>query len=79
MSTPLNEELDRLLVLIRQLAPMTQHEQEEQQMCFAYGNLAASTNHKPTYRAFQSVALFDLHWTVAEFNAWAAERAWWVR
>jgi hypothetical protein len=51
---------------------------QAQCLSFAYGNLACTTNHKPTRSAFRKVAL-DLGVTEEEFEVWAREREWWER
>ena len=60
------------------LPPMTNEETEEQAMCFAYGNLACSTNHKPTREAFASFCR-DAGWADERFERWAKDREWWTR
>lgn len=50
--------------------------QELQSFSFAYGNLAMTTNHKPTRDAFRTMAI-RRGWTEAEFDAWALELEWW--
>ena len=58
------------------LPPMTPREQELQAMSFAYGNLACTTNHRPSRKAFKAIAL-ERGWSEIEFEIWANERTWW--
>lgn len=51
---------------------------DESALSFAYGNLACSTNHKPTREAFESLAL-GRGWTKEQFDAWADRKEWWKR
>ena len=67
-----------LLVAARALPEMTPRQREEQALDFAYGNLAASTDHKPTRDGFRVVAL-KRGWSPEEFEAWANAREWWSR
>jgi hypothetical protein len=66
---------DELLKKTKSLRPMTPREREEQAFSFAYGNLACSTNHKPTREAFRALALAH-GWTEAEFDSWATGKDW---
>jgi hypothetical protein len=68
--------LDELLAKVRgyKISPA---ESREQTLDFAYGNLAASSNHKPSRIAFKVVAL-ERGMTEAEFDVWAADRQWWL-
>ena len=66
---------EELLALIRGAPSPTPEQLEEQRFDFAYGNLAASTNHKPSRAAFESMPK-DRGWTVEQFNKWAEERKW---
>lgn len=66
---------EELLALIRNAPSPTPEQLEKQRFDFAYGNLAASTNHKPSRAAFESMAK-DRGWTVEQFNKWAEERKW---
>ena len=72
------KELYRLIEQAKKLPPMTGEKLEEQAMDFAYGNLAASTNHRPTRRAFAALAR-DRGWTEERFAEWAKKREWWER
>jgi len=49
--------------------------QEEQALSFVYGNLAASSRHKPSKNGFKKMAL-DMGWTEEEFKVWANGRKW---
>jgi len=51
------------------LPPMTEDERNAQRLDFAYGNLAASTHHKPERAAFAKLA-FDLGWSSEKFDGW---------
>ena len=72
----LEETLEDLLEKVRALPPMTVRQREEQSFGFAYGNLACTTNHKPTRSAFRALAA-QRGWTEAEFEAWAKDKEWW--
>jgi len=61
--------------LARQQTPA---DREEQALDFAYGNLAASTNHKPARSAFAELAA-KRGWSPEQFAAWADARRWWTR
>jgi hypothetical protein len=50
-------------------------DREAQAMDFAYGNLAASTNHMPTREAFAALAA-KRGWSPEAFEVWAAGREW---
>jgi hypothetical protein len=54
---------------------MTQAQEREQRLDFAYGNLAASSNHKPRRGAFRSLAL-TMGMSEEAFDAWASQRSW---
>lgn len=54
---------------------MTKEQREEQSLCFAYGNLALSTNHRPKLDAFRYVAM-GMGWTEEKFAEWAKNREW---
>jgi len=69
---------EELLEKVRGLPPMTSLEKREQRLGWAYGQLACSTNHKPTRASFEKLAL-EQGWSEAEFDAWAATREWWDR
>ena len=66
---------EELLALIRGAPSPTPEQLEEHRFDFAYGNLAASTNHKPSRAAFLWLAQ-ERGWTVEQFNKWAAGREW---
>jgi hypothetical protein len=68
-------ELEELMALARRLPPMSPRAREEQALDFAYGNLAASTHHKPTREAFADLARAR-GWTDERFERWALGRAW---
>lgn len=79
--TPLSPELEALLDLLEQMRArpqMTPDERDVQALSFAYGNLACSTNHKPTRLAFAKLAK-DMGWSFARFAEWADSREWWDR
>lgn len=50
---------------------------EEQRLDFAYGNLAASTNHKPCRDAFRKLAAEQFGWSTETFDRWADARKGW--
>ena len=54
-------------------------EYQAQLLSFAYGNLAMTTNHKPTRAAFRRVALETVGVSEQEFEEWADQREWWDR
>lgn len=60
-----------LLELVRALPEPTPREREQQALSFAYGNLAASTNHKPSRAAFAKLASERYGW-----SEWAADLTW---
>jgi hypothetical protein len=66
---------EELLALIRNTPLPTPEQLEEQRFDFAYGNLAASTNHKPSRAAFESLAK-DRGWAAEQFNKWAEGKEW---
>lgn len=59
----------------RALPPMTEKERLMQALDFAYGNLACSTNHKPSRRAFALLAR-DHGMALTDFWAWADGKEW---
>ena len=67
---------DELLAKVRG-RKMSPAESREQALDFAYGNLAATSNHKPSRITFKVVAL-ERGMTEAEFDAWADKREWWL-
>ena len=66
------EELSRL---VRVAPSPTPEELEAQRFDFAYGNLAASTNHRPSRAAFFQLAL-ERGWTTERFEAFAKDKEW---
>lgn len=56
--------------------PMTPEELEFQVLTLAYGNLSASTNHKPVLSAFRAVVLERGQVSESVFDAWAAKLEW---
>jgi hypothetical protein len=66
--------LDELLEQARTIK-MTQAQEREQRLDFAYGNLAASSNHKPRRSAFRNLAL-TMGMSEENFNVWAVQRSW---
>jgi hypothetical protein len=54
---------------------MTDSQKLDQRLDFAYGNLAASTNHKPRRAAFKQLA-DQLGMAATAFEDWAAKREW---
>jgi hypothetical protein len=73
------DKLGTLLEQARALLPPTKEEREEQALGFAYGNLASSTNHKPSLIAFWEIARDRFGWTPERFIEWADGRRWWSR
>lgn len=69
-------ELADLIRRARALPPPTGRERQEQALSFAYGNLALSTNHKPSRKTFVALAISHYGWTIDEAEAWAAKHAW---
>jgi len=70
------ERLNELLELVRSLPEPTERERQAQTLCFVYGNLACSTNHKPSRGAFERLAAERYGWTKEEFDVWADQRRW---
>lgn len=70
------ETLDDLLDRIRKLPPMTEEEKEAQAIDWVWGQLAASTNHKPRRAVFRTMALAR-GWTEERFKTWADSKEWW--
>ena len=66
---------EELLALIRGAPSPTPEQLEEQRFDFAYGNLAASTNHKPSRGAFLRLAQ-ERGWALEQFHKWAAGKEW---
>lgn len=46
-------------------------------MNFAYGNLAASTDHRPCREAFRKMARDIFGWTDESFDEWARTKTGW--
>lgn len=72
----LGAELEALMEKARKLPPPTKREREEQALCWTYGNMALTTNHKPNFGAFQLLARTEFAWTNAQFEEWAKGREW---
>lgn len=68
--------LVQLIEAVRKLPPMTERQRKEQALDFAYGQLAASTHHKPSRSVFLRIARED-GWTLQEFARWQKGRQWW--
>jgi hypothetical protein len=66
---------DELVARVRRFRDMTPREREEQAIDFAYGNLAASTHHRPTRRTFE-ILTQRRGWTAEQFEAWAKDKEW---
>ena len=62
--------LAQLMEDAKKLPPMTEVERQEQALNFTYGNLAASTRHKPQRAAFAKIAREEYGWSEATFAAW---------
>ena len=71
----MNKELEELIVKVRALPPMTRKQQRLQSLDFAYGNLACSTNHKPSFRAFAKIFKAE-GFSKEEFLDWAWDQEW---
>jgi len=69
--------LDELIAEVRTLPDMTPSERAIQRLDFVYGNLACSTNHKPTLEAFLTLAS-SMSIEVGAFNKWADAKKWWA-
>lgn len=67
---------DALIERVRALPEPTERERETQTLSFAHGNLALSTNHKPSRRAFAQLAADRYGWSLEEFNTWADTVKW---
>jgi hypothetical protein len=67
--------LDELIEEVGNLPGMTEEERAHQRLDFAYGNLAASTNHKPTRRAFLDLAN-EMGIDEVTFDRWAHGKKW---
>jgi len=66
---------EALVRLVKTAPPLTPEELETQRFDFAYGNLAASTNHKPSRAAFWKLAS-ERGWTKARFEKFAKDKEW---
>lgn len=55
---------------------MTAEQKEIQALSFAYGNLAASMNHRPVLSAFRALAISRGKITEEAFDAWAEKLEW---
>lgn len=75
-SSTLARRVANLMEQVKQLPPMGSVEHTAQGLSFAYGNLAASTNHKPQRAAFRQIAL-ERGWSGERFDTWAAGMQWW--
>lgn len=71
----MDKELADLIEKVRNLPPMTRKQRRLQSLNWAYGNLACSTNHKPTRAAFAKLFRKD-GFSYAEFAEWAADKEW---
>lgn len=71
----LEDEYMKLKELARLAPEPTAEQREFQRFDFAYGNLACSTNHKPSREAFRNLAL-ERGWSKDQFEKWAEEREW---
>lgn len=47
-----------------------------QSLCFSYGNLACSSNHKPKREAFKNLAI-AMGLKEKDFEEWAKDKEWW--
>jgi hypothetical protein len=71
----MHDELRELMEKVKNLPAPSPEEHEMQSFDWAYGNLAASTNHKPSKAAFWKLAS-ERGWSVARFEEWAKGREW---
>lgn len=71
-----NPTLAALIEQVRKLPKMTGEEHLLQAISFSYGNLAMTTNHKPTRAAFRKVWV-DIGLAESKFDAWADQHQWW--
>jgi hypothetical protein len=76
MTLVVDAELEVLLERVRALPPMTPAEVQEQRLSWAYGQLACSTNHKPTLEGLRAIAV-KMGWDRKRFAGWAIQRKWW--
>lgn len=76
MSDDLRERIKRAYEAFKNLTPEDRARHVAlQQLSFAYGNLACTTNHRPVRAVFMSLALAK-GMSEAEFDAWAADKEW---
>ena len=77
MTDSIDEAFDfaELLEKARKLPPMTPDQKFEQELCFAYGQLVCTTNHKPSRVAFAKLAQ-EYGWSFQKFAAWADGKEW---
>jgi hypothetical protein len=68
--------LEQLMEQVRALPPMTAKQREAQTLDFVYGNLAASTNHRPVRDVFAKLATERWGWSAEKFDKWAEGRTW---
>jgi len=55
--------------------PHTDRAWQEQALSFVWGNLAISSDHKPSKDVFRKIAAERYGWTDADFDAWWAKRS----
>jgi hypothetical protein len=65
-----------LVALLALLPPPSERERQEQALCFAYGQLACTEDHRPHRSAFAKLARDRYGWTAEEFSSWAEGRTW---
>lgn len=76
MSDDLYSERERIIrEHLATLPPLTERERQIQRLSFTYGNLACTTNHKPSKSAFRRAAL-DTGVPEDVYDEWAARVAW---
>ena len=66
---------ERLRQLLRSVPEPSPEEREAQRFDFVYGNLACSTNHKPSRAAFLHLAQ-ERGWSVERFEKFAKDKQW---
>lgn len=75
----MSEEYDRLKTQALELIAegyLPRELSESQSLDLAYANLACSTNHKPSRKAFVSLAQTHYGWSPEDAEAWALARKW---
>lgn len=71
------DKYQELKAKLASLPPPSEFDRQKQALDFAYGNLAASTNHRPSREAFKKLAKERYGWTDEQFDEFAAGRSGW--